>query len=60
MESPKEPLSEAEILAKYSTPGLRKHELDRFAKKMNMEFDAQCNHITQEERNEFLNKHFPE
>lgn len=60
MEPLKEQMSEAEVLDKYSTPGLRKHELDRFAKKMNMEFDALCNHMTKEERDEFLDKHFPE
>jgi arsenate reductase-like glutaredoxin family protein len=60
MEPLKEPMSEAEIVAKYSTSGLQKHELDRFAKKMNMEFDAQCNHMTKEERKEFLDQHFPE
>jgi hypothetical protein len=29
-------MTETEVLAKYSTPGLRKHELDRMAKKLHL------------------------
>ena len=52
--------SEKEILDKYSTPGLKKNSLDRAAKKMSMEFDENYRHMTPAQREEFLDKHFPE
>ena len=46
--------TEDEVLARYSTPRLRRNELPRAAKKLNMEFDAQYNRMTKAERDEFL------
>lgn len=51
---------EEEILAAYSTPSLRRNILPRGAKKLNMEFDAQFNKMTKVERDEFLDKLYPE
>jgi len=51
---------EEEILAKHSTPSLRRNELPRSAKKLNMEFDAQFNKMTKVERDEFLDALYPE
>lgn len=51
---------EEDVLAKCSTPGLRRNVLSRFAKKMNMEFDAQFNRMTKVERDEFLDKLYPD
>lgn len=53
-------MDEAEVLKKYSTPGLRKNELTRESKKFNLEFDENFRYMTQKERNEFLDRHFPE
>lgn len=46
--------NEEEILARYSTPRLRRNLLPREAKRLNMEFDAQFNKMTIVERDEFL------
>lgn len=51
---------EEEILAQYSTSGLRRNELIRSAKKLNMEFDENYRHMSKAERNELLGKLFPE
>lgn len=50
---------EHEILEQYSTPGLRRNELTRQAKKLNMEFDENYRHLTKAERDELLDKLFP-
>lgn len=47
-------VKEKEILEKYSTPGLRKNELNREAKRRNMEFDSQYDGITIKDREAFL------
>jgi len=60
MESIEGTMNEDEVLMKYSTPGLRRSELTRTAKKMNMEFDENYRHLTVIERNEILDKLFPE
>lgn len=51
---------EEEILEKCSTPGLRRNVLSRPAKKMIMEFDAQFNKMTKTDRDEFLDKLYPD
>jgi len=51
---------EEEILAKHSTPNLRRTELPRSAKKLIMEFDAQYNKMTKQDRDEFLDSIYPE
>ena len=51
---------EDEIVAKYATPGLCRNVLSRQSKKLNMEFDAQFNKMTKEERDEFLDAMYPE
>lgn len=48
------------ILAFHSTPNLRRNVLPRAAKKLNMEFDANFNKMTKAERDEFLNRLYPE
>ena len=53
-------MTEDEILAAHSTPGLRRNVLPRYAKKLNMEFDAQFNKMTKAERDEFLDKLYPD
>ena len=53
-------MTEDEILAAHSTPGLRRNVLPRQAKKLNMEFDAQFNKMTKAERDEFLDKLYPD
>lgn len=53
-------MTEEEILAKYSTPGLRKNALNRAAKKLNMEFDGQFHGYSSKEREAFLDLFFPE
>lgn len=53
-------MTEDEILAQYSTPGLRRNQLTRTAKKINMEFDERLKGMSIAERDEFLDKHFPE
>lgn len=58
MEPAQEPMTEEEVLAKYSTSGLRKNSLTREAKKLNMEFDENYRHMTKQERDEFLDKHW--
>lgn len=51
---------EEEILAAHSTPGLRRNILPRSAKKLNMEFDARFNKMTKVDRDEFLDKLYPD
>jgi hypothetical protein len=46
-------MTEAEILAKYSTPGLRKGELSRAAKKLHL---ASCYRTTGEEASRILDQ----
>ena len=53
-------MTEDEILAAHSTPSLRRNVLPRQAKKLNMEFDAQFNKMTKTERDEFLDKLYPD
>lgn len=53
-------MTEAEILEKYSTLGLRKTELTRATKKLNMEFDGQFAAFSRKESDEFLDKYFGE
>lgn len=53
-------MTEEETLAKHSTPGLQRNVLPRHAKKLNMEFDAQFNKMTKTERDEFLDRLYPE
>lgn len=53
-------MTEEEPLAKHSTPDLRRNVLPRQAKKLNMEFDSQYAHMTRAERDEFLDKLYPE
>ena len=53
-------MTEDEILAAHSTPSLRRNVLPRDAKKLNMEFDAQFNKMTKAERDEFLDKLYPD
>lgn len=52
-------MDEKEVLAKYSTPGLQRGELTRSSKKHLMEFDATFNTMTKQERDDFLDKMFP-
>jgi hypothetical protein len=52
-------MTEEEILAKYSPPRLRRNILPREAKKLNMEFDGQFQHLTRAEREEFLDALYP-
>lgn len=52
--------TETEVLEKYSTPGLRRAQLTRSAKKLNMEFDENYRAMTKQDRDAFLDKHFPE
>jgi hypothetical protein len=51
---------EEEILTKHSTSGLRRNVLPREAKKLNMEFDENYRHMTIAERDELLDKLYPE
>lgn len=51
---------EEEILAQFSTSGLRKNQLTRAAKKWNMDFDLNFRHFSAVEREEFLDNIFPE
>ena len=51
-------MTEEEVLAKYSTPSLRRGELTRAAKKLNMQFDAQYSQMTREERDAFLDEFY--
>ena len=53
-------MTEEETLAKNSSPNLRRNILPRSAKKLNMEFDAQFNKMTKAERDEFLDKLYPD
>lgn len=50
---------EEDILAKHSTPSLRRNVLPRSAKKLNMEFDAQFNKMTKQDRDAFLDAIYP-
>jgi hypothetical protein len=52
-------MTEEEIIARYSTPGLKKNQLTREIKKLIMTFDGQYSNMTKQERDEFLDKHFP-
>lgn len=52
--------TEDEVLAKYSTPGLRRTELTRTSKKLNMEFDERFSDMDRESRKAFLDRYFPE
>lgn len=51
-------LTEAEVLARYSTPGLRKGELGRSAKKLHLEESHK--HLSKEEREKILSDLYPE
>lgn len=51
---------EEEILARHSTPNLRRNILPRSAKKLNMEFDSNYAHMTPAHRDEFLDKLYPD
>ena len=53
-------MTEEEILAKNSTPGLRRNILPRSAKKLNMEFDSNYAHMTPADRDDFLDRLYPE
>jgi hypothetical protein len=53
-------MTEEEILAKHSTDRLRRNILPREAKKLNMEFDGQFIKMTKADRDEFLDKLYPE
>lgn len=53
-------MTEEEILARYSTPGLRRNALTRDAKRLMMEFDGQYAHMTPADRDAFLDAMFPE
>lgn len=48
------------IINKYSTPSLKRNVLPRATKKLNMEFDSQYNKMTKQDREELLNKLYPE
>lgn len=52
--------TEAEVLARYSTPGLQRGELTRASKKLNMEFDERFRSMTKQDRDAFLDLYFPE
>lgn len=52
-------MDEKEVLAKYSTPGLKKNLLTRASKREAMEFDENYRHLTLQEREEFLDRMFP-
>ena len=61
MGPPEKPLTyEEEILAKHSTPRLRRNILPRQAKKLNMEFYANYNKMTKKERDDFLDAMYGE
>ncbi len=51
---------EESVVARYSTPGLRRNQLTRSAKKLMMEFDAQYSGMSPAERDQFLDQMFPE
>ena len=53
-------MTEEEILAKHSSPNLRRNILPRSAKKLNMEFDSNYRHMTIADRNEFLDTLYPD
>jgi hypothetical protein len=53
-------MGEEEILAAYSTPGLRRNQLTRASKKLMIGFDAQHSSMSRAERDEFLDRMFPE
>jgi hypothetical protein len=50
---------EEEIIAKHSTPNLRRNVLPRSAMKLNMEFDANFANMTRAERDEHLDRLYP-
>jgi hypothetical protein len=51
-------MTEEEVLAKYSTPGLKRNVLSRSAKKLNMEFDERLKGMTTKERDDFLDRYW--
>ncbi len=53
---------EDEVLANFSTPGLKRNKLTRQAKKLNMEFDERGCVLwkSKEDRDAFLDQYFPE
>lgn len=51
---------EESVLARHSTPGLRRNQLTRSVKKLTMEFDAQFSGMSAADRDEFLERMFPE
>lgn len=51
---------EEEILARHSTLGLKRSQLTRQAKSLNMEFDENYRHMTKQDRDDFLSKMFPD
>lgn len=53
-------MTEQEVLERYSTPGLRRNQLTRASKKLNMEFDERLGGMTKTERDAFLDRMFPE
>lgn len=52
--------TEEEVLANYSTVGLKRNQLTRASKKLNMEFDERNNGMTKQDRDEFLDRYYPE
>ncbi len=53
-------MNEEEVIKKFSTAGLQRGVLSREAKKLNMEFDPMYNKMTKAERDEFLDKLYPD
>lgn len=51
---------EEAIVAAHSTPSLRRNQITRAVKKLNMEFDAQFSRMSLADRDEFLDRMFPE
>lgn len=48
------------VIIRHSAPGLKRNQLTRAAKKLMMEFDAQYSSMSRAERDEFLERIFPE
>jgi hypothetical protein len=51
---------EESILAQHSTPGLKRNKLTRASKKLNLEFDEHYSGMTRQERDDLLDRIFPE
>lgn len=52
--------TEQDVLDKYSTTGLKRNQLTRASKKLNMEFDARNRGMSKQDRDDFLNRYYPE